>query len=136
MAAARNRRAGATERGHFAYDGLDRVLHEKARLGILTALVTRPAGILFTDLKDLCALTDGNLSRHVQVLHDAGLVEVWKGYEGKRPQTLVRLSKQGRRDFLAYLEELERVIEDARPKLGRAPTRRGKRDMPPGWVPA
>ena len=62
------KRGGA---GSFAYEGLDRVLHEKARLGILTALATRPDGILFAELKDLCALTDGNLSRHLQVLREA-----------------------------------------------------------------
>jgi DNA-binding MarR family transcriptional regulator len=109
------------------------VLHEKARLGILTALLTRPAGILFTDLKGLCALTDGNLSRHVQVLQEAKLVDVWKGHEGRRPQTLIRLSKQGRNQFLAYLAQLERVIRDAKPGAHRQT--RGF-DAPPGWVPA
>ena len=59
--------------GSYAYEGLDRVLHEKARLGILTALQARFDGILFTDLKGLCSLTDGNLSRHVSVLQEAGL---------------------------------------------------------------
>ncbi|MES1213362.1 MAG: transcriptional regulator, partial [Singulisphaera sp.] len=49
--------------GRFAYQGLERVLHEKARLGIMTSLVTRPEGLLFNDLKRLCDLTDGNLSR-------------------------------------------------------------------------
>ena len=67
--------------GRFAYDGLDRVLHERARLSIMTSLATQPDGLLFTDLKDLCSLTDGNLSRHLQVLHEAGLVEVWKGFK-------------------------------------------------------
>src|SRR5690606_9743217 len=91
----RNRRSGGRRRavaGSHAYERLDRVLHEKARLGILTALVTRPDGALFTDLKELCSLTDGNLSRHVQVLAEGGLVEVWKGQERGRPQTLIRLS--------------------------------------------
>lgn len=129
------RRAGRRklEAGHFSYEGLDRVLHEKARLGILTALVTRPEGILFNHLKELCALTDGNLSRHVQVLHDAELVRVWKGFEGRRPQTLICLSTRGRREFVAYLEELERVIQDAKPEARRAS--RGF-TAPPGWVPA
>ncbi|MFQ5503919.1 MAG: transcriptional regulator [Planctomycetota bacterium] len=132
---ARARRSGKRnlEPGHFSYEGLDRVLHEKARLGILTALVTRPQGILFNHLKDLCALTDGNLSRHIQVLHDAELVDVWKGYQGRRPQTLICLSARGRREFVAYLEELERVIRDAKPEVRRAA--RGL-STPPGWVPA
>ncbi|MDP6423888.1 MAG: transcriptional regulator [Planctomycetota bacterium] len=124
-----------TAPGQFAYDGLDRVLHEKARLGILTALIARPEGIRFTDLKELCTLTDGNLSRHVHVLHEAGVVEVWKGYEGRRPQTLVRLSEEGRRDFSAYLDELERVIDDARVRRSRR--QRAKHfEAPPGWMPA
>src|ERR671939_2164448 len=97
----KKKHAGPDEQaGRFAYEGLDRVLHEKARLGIMTSLVTRPDGLLFGELKQLCALTDGNLSRHLDVLHEAGLVEVWKGFDGKRPQTLCRLSPQGRQRFL------------------------------------
>jgi DNA-binding MarR family transcriptional regulator len=120
--------------GRFAYEGLDRVLHEKARLGIMTSLVTRPEGLLFSDLKRLCALTDGNLSRHLDVLHEAGLVEMWKGFENRRPQTLCRLSVEGRQRFLAYLEELEQVIRDAMPKAARRSER--VPELPPGWQPA
>ena len=122
------------EPGRYAYDGLDRVLHEKARLGIMTSLVTRPEGAVFNELKRLCALTDGNLSRHLDVLREAGLVEVWKGFENRRPQTLCRLSADGRQRFVAYLEELEHVIRDAMPKAAK----RGSRapDLPKGWVPA
>jgi DNA-binding MarR family transcriptional regulator len=122
------------QQGRFAYEGLDRVLHEKARLGIMTSLVTRPEGLLFGELKRLCALTDGNLSRHLDVLHDAGLVEVWKGFENRRPQTLCRLSPEGRQRFLAYLEELEQVIRDAMPKAARRAER--VPDVPAGWQPA
>ncbi len=118
--------------GSYAYDGLDRVLHEKARLGILTALLTRSDGILFTDLKELCSLTDGNLSRHVSVLQEAELVEIWKGHDGKRPQTLIRLSQEGRSQFMAYLEQLAQVIQDA--KSGRKPAKSW--EAPPGWQPA
>ncbi len=118
--------------GRYAYDGLDRLLHEKARLGILTSLVTNPEGLRFNDLKELCALTDGNLSRHLQVLYDAGLVELWKGYEGKRPQTLARLSTAGRRRFLEYLAALEQVLKDAAPEARRT----GTVALPRGWAPA
>ena len=120
--------------GRFAYEGLERALHEKARLGIMTSLVMRPEGLLFSDLKRLCSLTDGNLSRHLDVLKEAGLVEVWKGFDNRRPQTLVRLSPDGRHRFLSYLEELEHVIRDAMPKAAR----RGDRlpDLPPGFQPA
>jgi DNA-binding MarR family transcriptional regulator len=99
--------------GRFAYEGLERIIHEKARLGILTSLVAHPKGLLFNDLKDLCSLTDGNLSRHLQVLNEAGLVEVWKGSHKNRPQTLCRLTDEGRRRFLEYINVLENVISDA-----------------------
>ena len=99
--------------GRHAYPGLDRVLHERARLGILTSLLTRPDGVLFGELRDLCSLTDGNLNRHLSALADAGLVEVWKRGAGRGARTLCRLSPDGRRRFLAYLEELDRVLADA-----------------------
>ena len=76
----------------FAYGGLDRVIHEKARLGLMTSLMVHPRGLAFADLRQLCGLTDGNLSRHLQVLQEAGLVEVTKGYEGNRPHTSCRLT--------------------------------------------
>ena len=99
--------------GRFAYEGLERIIHEKARLGIMTSLATRPGGVLFPELKELCALTDGNLSRHLQALHEAGLVEVWKGFKANRPQTLCRLTIEGRRRFLEYVNVLESVVADA-----------------------
>ncbi len=97
----------------FAYDGLERVIHEKARLGILASLSTHGEGLAFSDLKQLCALTDGNLNRHLLVLQDAGLVEVRKASDGSRPQTLCKLTPQGRRRFVEYIGVLERVVDDA-----------------------
>ena len=78
--------------GRYAYEGLERLIHEKARLSILASLASHAQGLLFNDLKGLCTLTDGNLSRHLQILHDAGVVEVWKGYQNNRPQTPPRTS--------------------------------------------
>jgi DNA-binding MarR family transcriptional regulator len=101
------------EPGRFAYEGLDRLIHEKARLSILSSLASHADGLVFSDLKALCALTDGNLSRQITQLQEAGLVEVWKGHKGNRPQTLVRLSSQGQKRFLEYLEVLEGVLDDA-----------------------
>ena len=125
------------ETGRFAYEGLDRILHEKARVGILTSLKTRQEGLLFTELKQLCSLTDGNLSRHLDVLRDAGVISVWKGFENRRPQTLIRLTTDGRRRFLEYLKELEAVIRDARAReeadmAGEA----SAQQLPPGWAQA
>jgi DNA-binding transcriptional ArsR family regulator len=104
--------------GRYAYDGLERVFHEKARLGIMTSLISQPRGVVFSDLKELCHLTDGNLSRHLQVLQEAGLVEIAKGYEGNRPHTRCRLTKVGRRRFLDYLAVLERLVRDAAKAAG------------------
>ena len=99
--------------GRFAYDGLDRVIHEKARLSVLTSLVAHPKGLVFGDLKQMCRLTDGNLSRHLQVLEEAGLIEIEKGYDHNRPQTLCRITSNGRRRYLDYLAVLEQVVRDA-----------------------
>ena len=99
--------------GRYAYEGLDRILHEKARLSILVSLSTRPDGLLFPELRELCSLTDGNLSRHLEVLRVSELIELWKGYSGKRPQTLVRLTVGGRVRFLSYLAELQKDLQDA-----------------------
>ena len=99
--------------GRFAYDGLDRVLHEKARLGILTALVTHPSGVSFSELARLCDLTDGNLSRHLDVLAEAELVKITKGFEGRRPLTTCALTAHGRKRFREYLAQLEKVLRDA-----------------------
>ena len=99
--------------GRFSYEGLDRVMHEKARLGILASLAANPDGLLFNDLKQLCALTDGNLSRHLTVLHEAGLVEISKGAAGPRPQTTCRLTANGRQRFAEYISVLEQIVADA-----------------------
>ena len=79
----------------------------------MTSLATHADGMVFTDLKTQCGLTDGNLNRHLAVLVDAELVEVWKGGAGRRSQTLYRLTRGGRKRFLEYIEQLERVIADA-----------------------
>ncbi|MDP6582249.1 MAG: transcriptional regulator [Vicinamibacterales bacterium] len=118
--------------GRFSYEGLDRVMHEKARLGILASLAANPTGLLFNDLKQLCSLTDGNLSRHLTVLSDAGLVETWKGTMGPRPQTMYRLTARGRHRFADYIGVLEKVVADAqaeaRPAAGP--------QLSKGWSPA
>jgi DNA-binding MarR family transcriptional regulator len=99
--------------GRFSYEGLDRTLHEKARLGILTALVTHREGLSFGDLARLCALTDGNLSRHLDVLAEESLVLVTKAFSGRRPLTTCKLTAAGRKRFREYLSQLEQVLRDA-----------------------
>jgi DNA-binding HxlR family transcriptional regulator len=97
----------------FSYEGLDRVIHERARLGVLTSLLTNPKGLTFNELKQLCGLTDGNLSRHLGVLEKEGLVEITKGHEHNRPLTICRITSSGRKRYLEYLSTLEQVIRDA-----------------------
>jgi len=99
--------------GRFAYEGLDRVIHERARLSVLTSLLTHPKGLTFADLKELCALTDGNLSRHLQVLEKAKLVAISKGLEHNRPLTVCKITATGRKRYAEYLATLEQVIRDA-----------------------
>jgi DNA-binding MarR family transcriptional regulator len=99
--------------GRFAYEGLDRVIHERARLSVLTSLITNPKGLTFVELKELCALTDGNLSRHLRVLEEAKLVEIVKGHDRNRPQTVCRITAPGRKRYLEYLATLEQVVLDA-----------------------
>jgi DNA-binding MarR family transcriptional regulator len=99
--------------GRFAYEGLDRVIHERARLSIVTSLATNPKGLTFNDLKRLCTLTDGNLSRHLSVLEKGKVVEIVKGHDHNRPQTLCRMTLSGRKRYLEYLSTLEQVIRDA-----------------------
>jgi len=102
----------------FALGGLDRVMHEKARLGLLSSLIAHPKGLTFSDLKNLCGLSDGNLSRHLQVLQDAKLVDIEKSFEGNRPQTKCYLTRDGRRRFLDYLALLEQLVRDAAKTAG------------------
>ena len=97
----------------YSYEGLDRIMHERARLGILASLAAHDGGLVFNDLKQLCALTDGNLSRHLAVLSEAGLVEARKGAAGARPQTTYRLTPGGRSRFADYLGVLEQIVADA-----------------------
>jgi DNA-binding transcriptional ArsR family regulator len=94
----------------FAFSGLDRVFHERARLGIVTSLAGHAEGLAFTELKALCGLTDGNLARHLQVLEEAGFVDVEKTGEGSRPLTRCKLTGKGRVRFAEYLTVLEEVL--------------------------
>ena len=96
----------------FAYDALDSIIHERARLSVLTSLVTHPKGLGFADLKAMCALTDGNLSRHLQVLRAAKLIDITKDTDNNRRLTFCRITASGRKRYLEYLAVLEQVIRD------------------------
>jgi DNA-binding MarR family transcriptional regulator len=107
--------------GRFAYEGLDRVIHERARLSVLTSLVTNPKGLAFGDLKQLCALTDGNLNRHLRVLEKGKLVEIIKKHDRNRPLTVCRITPSGRARYVEYLSTLEQVVRDAAKVTGERP---------------
>lgn len=92
---------------------LDKLIHEKTRLGIMTSLAAHPNGILFTDLKSLNDLTDGNLNRHLKVLCDADLVKFRKSERGRNSKTTYQLTKRGLKAFVEYLDQMEQIIQRA-----------------------
>ena len=94
------------------FDKLDKAIHEKGRLGIMTLLATR-ASWTFQDLKAELKMSDGNLVTHLRTLHDAGLVAVTKEVLD-RPQTSYALTARGRSEFADYLDLLEQIVKAAR----------------------
>ncbi len=96
-----------------AFDNLDRVFHEKARLGILTSMIGRPDGVNFNELKELCELTDGNLNRHMKVLLDAKVVSVKKKGQGRNTVSTYKLTANGRKTFQRYIDSLEAIVRSA-----------------------
>jgi DNA-binding transcriptional ArsR family regulator len=99
--------------GAHAYTGLDRVFHEKARLAIMTSLASQSDGLSFADLKRLCELSDGNLNRHLDVLQEVGAIALERSGAGRGSKTTVRITSVGRREFQRYIQELERVLQNA-----------------------
>ncbi len=104
------------------FAGLERAFHEPKRLAILSALAARgDSAVAFTELKEECSLTDGNLNRHLKVLEDAGAVTLKKREKREgRPRTEVQLTRSGRDQFLKYLDALESALETAARSAGRA----------------
>ena len=92
---------------------LDRLIHERVRLGIVSALAVNPS-LAFNELKDMLGLTDGNLSVHARKLEDAGYVRCTKSFEGRMPRTEFALTDEGRRALLAYLNHMESLIQAVR----------------------
>ena len=88
---------------------LNAVIHERARLGIMSALAARTA-MTFSELKALLDLTDGNLSVHLRILVQAGYVAIEKKFVDRKPQTTVKVSKKGRLAFEHYVEVLEEIV--------------------------
>lgn len=97
-----------------AVRGLDRTIHERVRLGIVSALAAGDP-LTFNDLKRLLDVTDGNLSVHARRLEEAGYVACTKGYDGRTPRTEYRITASGRRALERYLSHMEALIRATRP---------------------
>ncbi|MDR2983683.1 MAG: transcriptional regulator [Nocardiopsaceae bacterium] len=89
--------------------GLDETVHQRHRLGILT-ITSEAESADFGYLREALELTPGNLSRHLSVLEEAGLVQVWKGYEGRRPRTWVKITAEGRTALTAEIAALTELV--------------------------
>lgn len=93
---------------------LDRVIHEKGRLGIMSSLAATPE-LSFTELRDALNMTDGNLTTHIRTLQEAGYVSVAKSYQNNRPLTTCSLTAKGRKAFAAYISLLEQIVQQNKP---------------------
>jgi len=102
-----------------AADELDRLIHERIRLGIVAALAANEA-LTFAELRDVLKTTDGNLSVHARKLEEAGYIRVTKGFEDRKPRTEYRLTPKGRRALEQYLQQMEGILSAARDALERA----------------
>ena len=94
---------------------LDRVIHEKGRLAIMSALAAAP-DLAFTELRDLLDMTDGNLTTHIRTLQQEGYVAVAKSYQNNRPLTTCSLTPNGRKAFAGYVNLLEQIVRQNKPK--------------------
>jgi DNA-binding MarR family transcriptional regulator len=94
---------------------LNRVIHEKGRLAIMSALAAAPE-LTFTDLRDLLDMTDGNLTTHIRTLQQEGFVSVAKSYQNNRPLTSCALTPAGRKAFAQYIDVLDQIVRQSKPK--------------------
>jgi DNA-binding MarR family transcriptional regulator len=94
---------------------LDRVIHEKGRLAILSALAATPE-LSFTELRGMLGMTDGNLATHVRILQEEGFISIAKSYEKNRPLTTCALTATGRKAFASYIDLLEQIVQQSKPK--------------------
>jgi DNA-binding MarR family transcriptional regulator len=92
---------------------LDRVIHEKGRLAIMSMLAASPE-LSFTELRDTLNMTDGNVTTHIRTLQESGYVAVAKSYQNNRPLTTVSLTAAGRKAFAGYVDLLEQILQQTR----------------------
>ena len=94
---------------------LDRAIHEKGRLGIMSMLAASPE-LSFTEMRDALGMTDGNLTTHIRTLQQEGYVSVAKSYQNNRPLTTCSLTTAGRKAFAEYISLLEQIVRQNKPK--------------------
>jgi len=94
---------------------LDRVIHEKGRLAIMSMLAASPE-LSFTETRDALGMTDGNLTTHIRTLQEAGYLSVTKSFQNNRPHTTCSLTAAGKRAFSDYINLLEQIIRQNKPK--------------------
>ena len=94
---------------------LDRVIHEKGRLAIMSMLAASPE-LSFTEMRDALNMTDGNLTTHIRTLQEAGYVSVTKSFQNNRPLTTCALTAAGKKAFAGYINLLEAIIQQSKPK--------------------
>ena len=94
---------------------LDRVIHEKGRLAIMSMLAAAPE-MSFTEMRDALAMTDGNITTHIRTLQEAGYVSITKSFRNNRPLTTCSLTPAGRKAFTNYINVLEKIIQQTKPK--------------------
>jgi DNA-binding MarR family transcriptional regulator len=93
---------------------LDRVIHEKGRMAIMSLLAASP-DLSFIEMRDTLGMTDGNLTTHIRTLQESGYVTVAKSFQNKRPLTKCSMTPGGRAAFVQYINLLERIIRESRP---------------------
>ena len=96
---------------------IEKLFHEPTRLSILSELCANSEALSFTELKGSCGLTDGNLSRHLSTLEEAGIVKIKKSFVDNKPKTTIEVTSGGRKNFLNYLDALEVVLKNAAKRI-------------------
>ena len=94
---------------------LDRVIHEKGRLAIMSMLAASPE-LSFTEMRDALNMTDGNLTTHIRTLQEAGYLSITKSFQNNRPLTTCSLTAAGKKAFTSYINLLERIVQQTKPK--------------------
>jgi DNA-binding MarR family transcriptional regulator len=94
---------------------LDRVIHEKGRLALMSLLAASPQ-LSFTEMRDALNMTDGNLTAHMRTLHEAGYVSVTKAFQEGRQLTTYSLTREGRKAFTSYIDLLEQIVQQTKQK--------------------